>query len=104
MSLHLATLIRAREALLAARPGECEQAIIEFEALCGDDPPTAPVLHACHEQFDELRGLVEASADGVINARETLLQALETAGYLTTYDAQGARALRDSQRQSGPTY
>lgn len=98
MSAHLDRLEAARRALLAADPMLCAAEVAAFEALCAADPPQGPAIADCRARLAGLAAMATACAEGVAAACEGLRDALAAAGRLTTYDASGARASRDTRR------
>ena len=96
MSAHLDRLEAARRALMSADPQLCAAEITAFEAICADDPPQSDVLQQCQARLRSLATLSLACAEGVADACRGLQDALAAAGRLTTYDAAGLRASRET--------
>jgi len=97
-------LCRARQALIEGRPGDCSREIETFERVCMAGTVPAEVLEACALLVAELRALAAACLEGASAARAALGEAIEAAGQLTTYSANGARAHAAPRPRSGNAY
>lgn len=96
-------LARARTALLDGRPHDCAGEVTALEALCADGLSPADAA-LCAPLLEELRALAMACFEGAASARLALAEALDAAGHLTTYSADGARRRDGGRRQPGAAY
>lgn len=97
MGAHLDRLDAARIALMKGDPRLCAAEITAFEALCARHPPSGADLATCRARLGSLAAMAAACAEGVAAACQGLQDALAAAGRLTTYDATGARASRNTR-------
>lgn len=101
MNAYLGHLDAARDALVHADPARCAREIAAFEVLCIEQPPQGADIPACQMRLRALGSMAAACAEGINSARQDLQDALIAAGRLTTYDAVGARATRDTRNAQG---
>lgn len=96
MSEALDLLKKARAAIIAFRPDESTQILIEFENKYATSLIPKDEVALVISELRQLRDLSEAACDGVAAARAQIREIDRIAGTLETYDRHGSRHAEQS--------